>query len=453
MIDAVAVADAEVLLADLEALGLDHGATFGRYVSGRLPIVAIADAAALASLKSARPAAMTWVGLTDSQGDASMRADEARTTYGLDGSGVSVGTLSDSYDCLGGAAGDVTSNDIPAGVTVLAEEVGCVSGSDEGRGMMQLIHDVVPGSSQLFHSAFNGFADFAQGIVDLQVAGSDVIVDDVIYFAEAMFQDDIIAQAVDQVVAAGVPYFSSAGNNARQSFEDSFRTSGTCPPVIGLPAVCDAHDFDPGGAVDTLQSLSVPNNTVVTFSLQWDQPFFSITGGAGSTNYLDIFLLDSAGTTILALSANDNLLSGDAVEIMSYTNVSGVTQTVNVVIVKYLPAGGTDPGLMKYALFGGNSVVFNEADTNSPTSYGHANAAGAEAVGAAFYQETPEFGVDPALLESFSSAGGVPILFDTAGTPLGTAGTATQLNVAEIRNKPDITAPDGTNTTFFRLRF
>ena len=50
---------------------------------------------------------------------------------------------------------------------------------------------------------------------------------------------------------------------------------------------------------------------------------------------------------------------------------------------------------MKYVFFGNATV--NEYDTNSSTTYGHANAAGAEAVGAAFYQRTPEFGVDPAL--------------------------------------------------------
>ena len=44
--------------------------------------------------------------------------------------------------------------------------------------------------------------------------------------------------------------------------------------------------------------------------------------------------------------------------------------------------------------------VFNV--TNSGTIYGHANARGAAAVGAAFYGWTPEFGVNPPILESFS---------------------------------------------------
>ena len=43
-----------------------------------------------------------------------------------------------------------------------------------------------------------------QGIIELADAGADVIVDDVIYFAEPMFQDGIIAQAVDMVKSRGI---------------------------------------------------------------------------------------------------------------------------------------------------------------------------------------------------------------------------------------------------------
>ena len=82
--------------------------------------------------------------------------------------------------------------------------------------MSQLVHDVAPGAGIAFHTAFNSEFDFAEGIIELADAGADVIVDDVRYFAEPFFMDGMIAQAVDIVSARGVPYYSSAGNQARE---------------------------------------------------------------------------------------------------------------------------------------------------------------------------------------------------------------------------------------------
>ena len=55
-IDAVASGDVDDLKLDLIALGLDHAASAGRMVSGRLPVEAIAAMAALPSLRFARAA-------------------------------------------------------------------------------------------------------------------------------------------------------------------------------------------------------------------------------------------------------------------------------------------------------------------------------------------------------------------------------------------------------------
>ena len=96
---------------------------------------------------------------------------------------------------------------------------------------------------------------------------------------------------------------------------------------------------------------------------------------------------------------------------------------------------------MKYVVFGGVGLVtIDEFDTASGTLFGHQNAAGASAVGAAYYGSTPQFGVTPPLLEAFSSSGPQQILFQPDGTPLSSP---------EIRQKPNIVAPDGVNTTFF----
>lgn len=445
VIDAVAAQDTTTLLKDLEELGLQQGSMYGSVVSGVLPIQALDEMASLESLKFVKPAyrPITNVGLTTTQGDGAMNAEAARTRFGVDGSGVTVGVLSDSYNVLGGESDDIASGDLPgignpfgntATVNVLLDDLS-PSNTDEGRGMLQLIHDVAPGADLAFHTAFLGQASFAKGIVDLAtVAGADVIVDDVIYLAEPMFQDGIIAQAVDQVVAEGVSYFSSAGNNSRDSYESDFR--------LGLDDTANRgyrfHDFDPSDGVDIFQQFTLDDGESILLSFQWDEPFAS-AGGVGSSNDLDIFVFENDDLNAKVLeSAVDFNVGRDPVELLFFQNTTGATANFHLAIGKFEPEGGPDPTRIKY-------VEFRQADnieyaTNSSTVYGHANAAGAEAVGAAFYQNTPAFGSDPAVLESFSSAGTTPILFDPAGNRLATP---------EIRQKPEIVAPDGTNTTFF----
>lgn len=425
VIDAVATESAVALRDALVALGMTEPAVYGRYVSGALPIRALADAAGLAELRLARAAsAQAHAGSVTSQGDAALEADQARATFGVDGSGVVVGSLSDSYNCRGGAASDVSSGDLPAGVVVLAEEPGCSSGSDEGRAMMQIVRDVAPGAAQAFHTAFGGIADFANGIEALAaVAGATVINDDVIYFAEPMFQDGVIAQAVDNVTAAGVAYFSSAGNQARKSYEATFSPAF----VQGRTR----HDFNTGSSVDTLQTVTIPARAQVIFVLQWDEPFFSVSGSPGSASDLDMILYSQQGVSLAG--GVDNNVGGDPVEAFAYTNNAGQAKTFQLGISL---ESGPAPGRIKYAYFG--SMTVNEYATNSATLYGHANAAGAAAVGAARYSQTPAYGVSPPQRESFSSAGGTPILRDASGNP-----------TVELRAKPEIVAPDGGDNTFF----
>jgi hypothetical protein len=156
--------------------------------------------------------------------------------------------------------------------------------------MMQLVHDVAPGAGQAFHTAAAGIAGFASAIVELAtVAGANVIVDDIIYLNEPMFQDGVVAQAADTVAGLGVAFFSAAGNDGRDAYEgefrpgpafalDAFPIDTAFDPLFGAGAPRFfggiAHDFDPGSGVDVLQAITVPNGTRFTVSFQWDQPFF-----------------------------------------------------------------------------------------------------------------------------------------------------------------------------------
>jgi len=449
LVDARAAGDGDLLLSDLRRLGLDKGSRFGDVVSGWLPVGAIRHAAALDSLRVLSASIpMTHAGSVTSEGDTAQRSDIARTVHGISGAGVTVGVLSDSYNQQGGAAADVASGDLPNGVQVLDDSALCGDFifpepcTDEGRGMLQIVHDVAPGADLAFHTAFNGFAGFANGIVDLANAGARVIVDDVMYFGEPMFMDGVIAQAVDQVKGMGVAYFSAAGNQARDSYEHAYVDSGEQLYIdfggFQVPAGY-MHDFDPGPAKDTMQAHTIPAGQCAIFLVQWDSPFGSAAAGTGTQNDLDIWLLDNSESLIVAYDAHENIPTGEPVEALQFCN-DGLYAPTDPPIFKLVIAlwEGAEPGRMKTVVFGGASI--DEHATHSGTLFGHANAAGAEAVGAAYYLDTPEYGTNPPRLEYFSSAGGTPILFDANGTPLP---------APELRMKPEIVAPDGVNTTFF----
>ena len=60
---------------------------------------------------------------------------------------------------------------------------------DEGRAMLENIHDIAPGANLQFATAFISELGFAQNITALAKAGSQILVDDVHYFDEPFFQD------------------------------------------------------------------------------------------------------------------------------------------------------------------------------------------------------------------------------------------------------------------------
>jgi hypothetical protein len=429
-IDAVASGDPAALEAELIALGAQDTAIAGRMVSARIPLAAIPYLEGVVSLQFARAAqAVTNVGIVTSQGDKVMRADIARGLYGVDGTGVLVGVLSDSYNCQGGATFDMATGDLPPTVMVVQESsCGSNSSSDEGGAMLQIVHDVAPGASLAFATAFNGQASFANNIKALRDAGAKVIVDDVSYIDAPMYQDGVIAQAVDNVKASGVAYFSSAGNQARHAYEHAFVPGQIFAPgaFAGLPFLGGtAHNF--GGTA--MQRISFPAGTGFTLALQWDSPFFSVSGDPGTPNDLDIYLLQN--NVVVRAATTNNLMSKDPVEVLSAVCLGPGTCVRSIMIVNH---AGPDPGRFKLVFYGASRRLTLTPAMNSGTIYGHANALGAIAVGAANYKT-------PTTLEPFSSGGTTPVLFDTLGNRLMTP---------DLRQfKPEIVAPDGANTTFF----
>jgi len=498
-IDAVTRGDPQSLKAALESLGLEHASVYANDVGGWLPLTAIGAAAARAELVSMRAAMSHKRGAVALQGDYVQHSALVRSSYPtITGAGITVGVLSDSFDCyavyaapgstvpVSGNEGyayngftadyatDVSTGALPAGVNVLAEPYtptpsaagDCLAYgaptqtpfTDEGRAMLQIVHAVAPGAALAFYTADDSEADFASGIEALAAAGAKVIADDVGYFDEPFFQDGLVAEAVDTVEAGGVAYFSAAGNDSNLTYQNtapSFATPGT-GSMVGETLL----NFDTTGATNTT-SLAVtvppiPPGDLLAIVVEWDQPYVTGATGAspGSSSGIDLCVTGATGSTVITDADNNTVsctgataVGTDPVQylvIANPANAAGNTaqQSLNIMIGLAPNSAGTiTPGRIIVSVEddGLGSTINAPFYTGGPTIQGHPGAAGAAAVGAAFFFATPACGTTPAELESYSSQGGAPILFTTAGTRL-----ATPL----VRQKPDFVGPDGVNTTF-----
>jgi len=417
-----------------------------------------ADLAAIAAL--ARVAGVTEVvtpltlgtdcgGLVRSEGDTHLFANLARANLGVDGTGVKVGILSDSFDRRASAAthaaNDVASGDLPGPGSPCGSTtpVGLLNdafatGTDEGRAMAQIVHDLAPGAAIDFATAFTGEAAFAANIKALAASGARVIVDDVAYFAEPFFQDGPVAVAVDEVSAAGVVYLSAAGNSNQlvggkdiSSYEAKFRNPGICP---GDVTGAECTDFDPSaGGVDRGYTSTVGPGDEFVVDLQWAEP------RGGVTTDLNAYLIDEGGTILETATVKNTTASQQPFEFLSWEN-EGPAQKVRLVIER---ATGTAEPLLKFIQFGDaeatpEQLAASEGDTIGPSIFGHAAAAGA--IGVAAVNQ-----ITTTAPEAFSSRGPLTHYF---GPVLGTA-PAAPLAIPKLIAKPDLAASDGVRTTFF----
>jgi len=420
----------------------------GNLCAGYVPIqslTGISESSEVLFLQPSYPP-KTNAGAITSEGDPALNTDMVRKLYGASGTGLTIGVISDSFGCIsGGYAADVTTGDLPGNVNVLGEAPGCRFGggpaTDEGRAMLQLIYDIAPKATLQFHAAGNSRPAMASAILALAAAGSDVIVDDITFFASPWFQDGPIAQAVETVVSMGIPYFSSAGNEGTNAWHTSgFRDSGLTFGDFPGPA----HNFASAlGTVDIVQDITLTAGVSYIMTFQWDQPFASNPGSTvGSASDLDFYLVDrNNGNAILASATASEVgmdpFAGLIFKVGDRAENGGTIPTeVGLVIVNF---SGPNAGYIKWLLNAGKFASF-QYPVLSSTLVAHHNAANGAAVGAAQFSKTPRFGSDPALLRDFSSTGGTPTFFNTLGTRLATA---------ETRQQPRFVGPDGTLTTFF----
>lgn len=429
----------EDLLLRIGELGGEVTGSFAqvRTIRARMPLDELESLAAEPAVRSVRAVGQVEVGgsgipsdvpmgvlakmLNTSQGDVAHDADVARATYGVDGSGVQVAVIADGVDSL---ATVQASGDLPMGVTVLAGQAGS---GDAGTALLEIVHDLAPGAELLFSTASGGEAQLAQNILDLAAAGADVIVDNNVYFAEGVFQDDVVAEAVNQVAAGGVHYF--AGNSLSGNLNDG--TSGVWEgDFAGTPAPAaigafTAHDFGGGANYD-----AITVDSPYVFTLKWADPL------GGSANDYDLFLLDSTRTAILDASIDFQDGDDDPFEIIDSSSFDDTGNTL--VIIKYSGADrflhlNTHQGVLQAATAGQIYGHGTAADAFSVAAVDVATASGSSFTGGA---------ANP--VEVYNPDGPRRIFFEADGTAitpgnfLSTGGT--------VRQEPDVAAATRVST-------
>ncbi|MBX7223992.1 MAG: putative Ig domain-containing protein, partial [Blastocatellia bacterium] len=381
-----------------------------------------------------------------SQGDKTHKADLARTMFGVNGSGVKVGVLSDGVDSL---ATLQASGDLPANVTVLSGQAGS---GNEGAAMLEIVYDLAPGAQLYFATGITGgLAQFATNIRALQTAGCNVIVDDIGYFVETPFQTGqapsvvsntnggLVTQAVNDVVAAGVAYFSSAANSGNKNdnqsgtWEGNFVDGG--PTAAPIPAGSAGRflDFDGvnGAPLVTQNDITVSGGAGTLF---WSDPL------GGSANDYDLFRLTADGTAVQQSSTNIQSGTQDPFEQISSTS------NINPHLVVVKKTGAADRYLHLDTNRGRLTI------STSGSTHGHSCAPNGFGV-AATPAGPAKFGTsDPPgpfpnpfnaanVVETFSSDGLRQTFFNPDSTPI-TPGNFLAGGGA-ILQKPDLTAADG----------
>jgi hypothetical protein len=435
-------------LVDLGVHVTASSSTYG-VVEGFAPISALPTIASMPQTEAGRAiykpeTSALYQGVAYNEAETSLFADVARTQYNVDGTGVTLGVLSDSVNQYNGGLGQsYTTGDLSSTNPVKVLQDGPSGSTDEGRAMLENIHDIAPGANLQFATAANGALSFGQNIQALATAGSQIIVDDVTYFAEPMFQSGFVSQGVDAVTAKGVSYFSSAGNEGPDSgYLSQFRAVSGNITGIGSGTFMN---FAPSGAPNLeLPITTGVANALITF--QYDQPYqFEEPAGSPGvvSSNVNIYILDSQGNVVVGAAANQNNVA--AQQPLQIIQVPGPIGQYFVVVQV---VSGPAPAHMEFVGINDTngavtvSTQYGTAGgTSYPGSFGHNSEVNTIGVGATpWWAPAPFLGQSPLASEPFSSSGPTLTVFNVNGVPL-----ASPLNV----QNPVITAPDGGNTSFF----
>ncbi len=263
------------------------------------------------------------LGTSFDQGITQHRVDQINKLYNpsatldYEGTGMQVACISDSFnnETAHPASTDVANYDLPGSAADPAGNTTPVyvfqdytsGGTDEGRAMCVIAHKMAPQAAIAFATGDFGEVQFANNIRGLagisgftnsgQTFAADTICDDLGYYDEPFFQDGIIAGGIADASAAGVSYFSSAGNDPDTNGYDSrlrFVANGTgLTAAAGNTALANTninlanvpanlyaggfHNFDPNntaaGTTSVAQLVNIAANNSVYTVLQWNEVY------------------------------------------------------------------------------------------------------------------------------------------------------------------------------------
>lgn len=384
------------------------------------------------------------VGKLTTSGDIAIRANIARQLFGVDGSGIKIGIIANSFNALSGLDADIRSGDLPGKnnilgynipVNILADSTNLYA-NDEGRALGQIVHDIAPGAELFFHTIFENEDDviateegFSKAVSSLVAQSVDIIIDDSV-LTSPLLQDGKAAKSIEDAIDKGVTFVSAAGNNGGISYESTFRAR-TEFELGGVKL--QAHDFDIGETIDIFQNINVSKeDTRIQPFLSWNEPTRKI-----ESEYI-LFLVNTLELpnpgNIVAVSVppNESALNAPISELL-YTPKKG--EELYLIVAK--PANADQTDFFKW-ISGANGLdrstdyEYIDESANNRTVYGSSNTPNSITVGATNIDNLTE-------IRSYSSRGGSPILLDSEGN---------RLTEPILRNKPEVYAPDGVQTAF-----
>ncbi|MCI0438932.1 MAG: S8 family serine peptidase [Chloroflexi bacterium] len=346
-------------LSELRALGAAiEVEADGGVAQASVPLRAISQMAALAYVRAITPPDYGFVdaGSALTEGDALLDFDDLRSALGVDGSGVTVGVISDGIFGLESA---VSSGDLPpttlsrdgggkllsTGGGVIASsfradgdlEAGLSPGTNgaEGTAMLEIVHDIAPGA-QLRFANFSTTLEF-MAAVDFLAQNSDVVIDDISFFGGPYDQTSSVSAntsaELNRLTSPIRAYFTSAGNSAARHYQETYVDSGfDANALLGFAG--NLHLFSATGETTDCFSLgSSPANVVflapgqtANVFLTWDEPL-----GAVTSDY-DLFALESGTATVVDSSISDNPSLGFPIELLTFSNSSGVAKFYDILV-------------------------------------------------------------------------------------------------------------------------